>query len=60
MPHYEFFCKACKKLFLKSAAALCSRSASRKFLAFEDLKLRFPGIEHGYGKVIEVLDIPSR
>ena len=24
------------------------------------VKLRFPGIEHGYGKVIEVLDIPSR
>jgi hypothetical protein len=26
----------------------------------QSVKLRFPGIEHGYGKVIEVLDIPSR
>jgi hypothetical protein len=24
------------------------------------VKLQLPGIEHGYGKVIEVLDIPSR
>ena len=23
------------------------------------VKLRFPRIEHGYGKVVEVLDIPS-
>jgi hypothetical protein len=28
--------------------------------AWQSETLRFPGIEHGYGKVIEVLDIPSR
>jgi len=24
------------------------------------VKLRLPGIEHGYGKIIEVPDVPSR
>jgi hypothetical protein len=36
------------------------RSVNETLSSGQSMKLRCPGIEHGYGEVIEVLDIPGR